>query len=184
MCKTAFRLSIITTMLLASTATYAGNSETYLWKDMGTWSVRVDKTFGNACYMVMTGVYGTQVRLGYDGPASSGKGYIILGNPSWRSIETDKKYKVTIQFDSEPIWTGTATGRWAGDLPILYMPYSNRQISMEFAERHYIKMWFGQTQVTNLSLQGSGPVMQELTNCQEAVDSNRPSRSDPFKNGV
>lgn len=186
------RSSIIATMLLTSTTAYAGGQpETSLWKNMGAWDVRIDHTLGDGCYTVMTGTQGTQVRLGFNGSRQSGQGYIFLGNPVWQSIKEGKKYSTTIRFDLEPVWTGTATGRWIGDIPGLFMPYSDGNVSVEFAERQNIKMWFGGSLVTNLSLATSYPAMQELVKCQDYVDANRQPappaqvKPDPFRgNGV
>src|SRR6516225_10306462 len=170
------RTSIIAMMLLASTATYAGGRpETSVWKNMGAWDIRIDHTLGDGCYMVMIGVQGTQVRLGYNGPSQSGQGYIFLGSPVWQSIKEGQKYTTTIGFDAEPTWTGTATGRWIGNTPGLFMSYSDRNLSYEFADRQYIKMWFGSKMVTNLSLATSYPAMEELVKCQDYVDANRQS---------
>ena len=72
------------------------------------------------------GTRGTMIRVGFN--KTSGQGYIMAGHTSWQSIETGKQYPMTIQFDSEPAWTGSGTGIRLGTFPNIYMPYSDYEV--------------------------------------------------------
>jgi len=107
---------------LGTQASHAQDSP--LWKNVGNWTIRVDKTLNYGCFMLASYTRGTVVRIGID--QQNLNGYIVIGNEAWRSLEAGKQYGLSLQFDNDTPWRGNATARSiGGDRPIfLYLPFS------------------------------------------------------------
>ncbi len=65
-----------------------------LWKRVGSWDIRVDRSLNYGCFLVNVYQGGTVFRIGFD--RTNGGGYLMLGNPNWRSIEVGKEYDLEL----------------------------------------------------------------------------------------
>lgn len=169
------------TLVLLSFAVSA--EDTPLWKEIGGWQVRVDQTLGYGCFVI--GVYDGQsyFRLGFD--RANDTGYFIIGNAAWRSIESGKLYPINVEFDGEPPWEVTATGVDFGGLTGLWGNFDNADFINEFSERHALKLYYQGREIDRLSLKGSYQAIQEMIECQVAVEETvkpdpHASQPDPF----
>jgi len=134
----------------------------------------------------MTAVYerGTAFRIGFD--RTNANGYVMFGNLAWQSLEAGKEYSITLQFDDEPSWQGTATAVHIGADSAVFLaaPFNKPSIMVEFMRKQALKIFYRGNLVTSLSLRGSYAAIQELLNCQSAVNeamgSPSPQPKDPF----
>ena len=165
-----------------------------LWKTVGDWDVRVDTTLNYGCFIAAAYETGTVVRVGFDETHSGG--YILIGSPEWTSLEIGKDYDLEFQFDNEPPWEGTATAIPMGEVVLLFLPFHEPSFMSEMQRKHALMITYRGRVVANLTLRGSYAAIQELVNCQLAVEearagsptpgdpfatSPRPTRNDPFE---
>ena len=52
--------------------------DTLLWRTVGQWQIRVDKSLGYGCFLVGSYTQGTILRIGID--QQNGNGYVMVGN--------------------------------------------------------------------------------------------------------
>ena len=89
----------------------SAQADTLKYSTVGAWSIAVDPSLGNGCFVSAGFKGGTSFRLGFDMRESTGAGfYTLLGNVKWRSIEYGKNYPIKMRFGNEPAWEGNATG--------------------------------------------------------------------------
>jgi hypothetical protein len=163
----------------------AWSEDSPLWKVVGDWQVRVDKTLNFGCFMAAASVRGTVVRIGLDQKRLNG--YILVGNDDWRSLEVNKDYELVLQFDGNPPWRGKATAIQMGQgAAYLYLPFSKSQVMLELAKKQVLSIWYESKQVAALRLTGSFAATQELVACQRAVEAARSGTkpADPFAGGT
>ena len=86
--------------------------DTLLWRTVGQWQIRVDKSLGYGCFLVGSYTQGTILRIGID--QQSGNGYVMVGNEAWRSLQVGNQYDLALRFDNASPWRGNATARRIG----------------------------------------------------------------------
>jgi hypothetical protein len=176
-------------LCVTTSANAQNNQGTVVWKKMDIWVVVVDRSLNDGCFLAFHGTRGTNVRIGFN--KAEGDAYIWIAHKDWQSLEDGKKYPITIQFDSEPAWSGHGTGILLDQLPGVLLVYKDTRFFADFAERQVMSIWYGQKPITQLSLKGSFAAMQEMWTCQKYMDANRsapPSAppaqgADPFRGG-
>jgi len=105
------RYAVVSISVLVVSGLATTRAETLNYSTVGPWTISVDPSTANGCFVVADFVGGTSLRLGFDMtrlPKISF--YTILGNVKWRSIEYGKNYPIQLRFGSRPAWTGDATG--------------------------------------------------------------------------
>lgn len=175
---------IIAMVLFA--ATPASAAETVLWKEVSGWSVLLDKTMGNACYVTTGYEDGTVLRLGFDFQGPKGALYFGLGNVNWKALEPGKDYPVKIQFDNQPVWDATASGVRVGEMNFLHISTSQSNFADEFARKLSVRAYFNGRQIAALRLKGSSRAIDEMLECQKTVNElttsvKPPQSKDPFE---
>ncbi|WP_332716095.1 hypothetical protein [Pelagibacterium mangrovi] len=167
--------------ILAVVASPIAAQDAQVWDTIGNWTIAVDTTLDNSCFALTVFEGDTYLRLGLNVTEAMLPYYMILGNPSWRSIEEGKDYELTLQFDNAPAWTATAVGTYMGDLPSLMLQAAEFDFIDEFARKHTLQITFMGRRVDSLSLSGSARATQELATCQIAMDRTGLPSTDPFE---
>ena len=165
------------------------SEETPIWSSVGGWTIHVDRTLDFGCFAMASYELGSALRFGWN-PIRE-VAYLILGDPSWKSLEVGKSYEIEIQFDNLTPWEGTATGVEMGQMVFLWVDIDDANFIVEMAQRHALKIFYQNDEILRLSLQDSYRALQEMIECQETVNSAfeeyyrddpfRPRSEDPFK---
>lgn len=172
-------------LLLAFFPAHAEEKETALWKNVGTWSVYIDRTVQYQCFIATIYEDYTIFRVGFQQPGSDSTMYVALGNLDWTSIEEGKDYELILQIDNETGWRSPARGFRFGTLPALIVGTNQADFVEQMMRRHSLRVHFNGQQILNLSLRGSNAALRELGNCQNQVDAylgikNQENSKDPF----
>lgn len=168
-------------LLLASTPALAQNAETANWGEVKGWTIGVDFTVGNGCFIVTDFEDGTTFRLGFD--KASGGAYMAVGNAAWASIEDGKEYDIQVQMDRARPWYATATGGKLDDKPVLIATTDEANFVVEVMRKKGIKVTYEGQVIANLSLYGTSAAVAEMVRCQDEMDRNggpRNAGADPF----
>lgn len=156
--------------------------DTLLWRTVGQWQIRVDKSLGYGCFLVGSYTQGTILRIGID--QQSGNGYVMVGNGAWRSLEVGNQYDLALRFDNASPWRGNATARriGSGDMVFLYLSFDRSRFLVELAQRLNLRIFYNGDLVTQLPLRGTNAAVQEMIRCQRVADIARKNErpQDPF----
>jgi hypothetical protein len=157
--------------------------DTVLWRAVGQWQIRVDKSLGYGCFLLGSYTRGTVLRIGID--QQNGNGYIMVGNEAWRSLQIGNQYDLALRFDSTAAWRGRATARTigSGDMRFLYLSFDRARFLVELARRLNLTILYNNQVVTQLPLHGTNAAVQEMIRCQRAADAARGNtrpQGDPF----
>lgn len=158
-----------------------------LWKRVGGWDIRVDMTLGYGCFVMAEYKSGTVFRTGFD--ITNGKGYIIVGNKEWASLEEGKEYPLSLKFGNEPAWSGDAIGFQFNNTGgvYLYIVFSNLDLLEEFMRKTSVEIRYQENLIATLSLKGSYSAFMEAIRCQKTMADrmpNSPVENDPFARRV
>jgi hypothetical protein len=156
---------------------------TLLWRTVGQWQIRVDKSLGYGCFLVGSYTQGTILRIGID--QQSGNGYVMVGNEVWRSLQVGNQYDLALRFDTTSPWRGRATARriGSGSMVFLYLSFDRARFLVELARRLNMTIFYQGDVVTTLPLRGTNAAVQEMLNCQRVADiarKNERPQGDPF----
>ena len=155
------------------------------WAQVGGWQIRVDPTFGNGCFATQYYEDGTGIRLGID--AHSQSLYIMLANPSWKSLEAGKIYPVRFVFDQARTYdSDLEAGPW-GDTVVLGRAGLSGDFVADFMERTGLRVYYRGAPIAHLSLRNTYAAVAEVAKCQAEMQpagvgnaAVRPA-SDPFR---
>lgn len=181
--------SLLLVFLIVSFPTISKAAEKMpLWKRVGSWDVRVDKTLGYGCFTMAEYEGGTVFRIGFNREGLT-KGYIIVGNQKWKSLEVGKEYTVTLKFDNAEPWRGDATGFKfdKGDTgTFLFLHFSHADLFRDFMRKTSLEIKYKKKRITLLTLKGSGKALVEMLKCQKAMNigGSKSSSQDPFASGT
>src|SRR5262245_32891663 len=170
--------------LSCASVTGALAQDTILWRAVGQWQIRVDKSLGYGCFLIGSYTRGTVLRIGID--QQNGNGYILVGNEAWRSLQVGSQYDLALRFDNTAPWRGRATARRIGssDMVFLYLSFDRARFLVELARRVNMTIFYNGEVVTSLPLHGTNAAVQEMIQCQRTADvarkTNRPQGGDPF----
>jgi hypothetical protein len=154
-----------------------------LWANVGDWSILVDRSLGNGCFMISSYTRGTYLRIGIDN-TNNKNGYVMIGNEAWQSIEAGKEYKLSLEFNDETPWIGTFRAITMGDVTVLFNPFNKPEFLREVGAKQKLTILYDDKVVTTLPLTGSYAAVQSLIECQSKVDEAAQSTpSDPFSSG-
>ncbi|ACI53478.1 conserved hypothetical protein [Rhizobium leguminosarum bv. trifolii WSM2304] len=156
------------------------------WKEVGGWSVALDPTLGNGCFVLTSFDDGTIFRLGFNYTKKESPFYILLGNSNWKSLESGKQYPVELSLDRSK-WTAQATGLDIDGLKSLWIDFKDAGLVEEFARKLSFRASFNGKEIVALSLKNSVKATDELLACQKAVNAAvaqkpaPPQSKDPFE---
>lgn len=157
--------------------------DTMLWRSVGQWQIRVDKSLGYGCFLLGSYTRGTVLRIGID--QQNGNGYVMIGNEAWRSLQVGNRYDLALRFDNAAPWRGRATARTigSGSMRFLYLSFDRSRFLVELARRLNLTISYNGQVVTQLPLRGTNAAVQEMIRCQQAADAARKNgrpQGDPF----
>lgn len=144
------------------------------WSQVGPWSIFVDQSVGNGCFM-SSGYSGTFLRVGFNNTEHSS--YFLIGNAAWQSLEAGKQYEVTGQFDDGVLahWNAYAVNfGGATFLRVSFNSPSPTEVMTVFGQRLNLKLFYHGRILANLNLNGTAAAAAETINC------NRQLTPDPF----
>lgn len=164
----------------------AGSPSVALWKEVGHWSVWVDRTLGNACFIATEFEDFTILRVGFLGAAYNAPAYVAVGNENWKSLEAGKDYELVIQMDRREPWRAEASVLKDEKIPFLIAEAGEVEFFREFMRKHSLTISYKGNVVVSLDLKGSAAAMQEMLRCQETLDDNAKDapaalKKDPFE---
>jgi hypothetical protein len=173
--------SVFACFLFAMVDAIAGESP--LWKEVGSWEVRVDNTLGYGCFAMAAYKGGTVLRIGFDA-SKNYRGYLVLGNSEWKSLEAGKEYELVVQFDRASPWSAPAQAVQfgSGRATMLFMQFDKSKVFKEFASKHQLIVFYKNQEIDRLNLKGSALAIDELVKCQIAMKETGTSspKADPF----
>lgn len=154
-------------------------SETEEWRKVGSWTVMVDHTLGDGCFLLAGFDNDTVLRIGVNRNSNGGY-YVLLGNGAWKSLKAGEQVNLQFQFDNNSPWTGTATGVDFGENVVLLKEnFTKSSFWNEFVNSKVLEVTHDNRQVTKLQLTQAKAAFDELVACQRYEDSNGKAR-DPF----
>lgn len=174
--------AVLVTSALGSQSAHAAEVREY--STVGTWTIAVDRTMGDGCFVYSEFVGGNYFRLGFDMTDDPGGVYTLFGNAKWRSIEYGKDYPIEMRFGDETEWTGTATG-FSFEPPEnqswlrLYIAEDGAvDFVEEFMRELFVTVHYNGKQIMRLNLRDSYRAGSQLVDCQQST--NR-AHDDPFE---
>lgn len=186
--KAFFSISLVAIGLFSATTSDAfAKNETFVWKKVDGWQVRIDTTLHNGCFIVAVYRSGTVVRVGLIPPGSErqGQAYIMVGNRKWKSIEVGKDYNLIFKFDNLPGWSASARGLKMTRVRALYATTTKVEFFNEMKRKHKLAIFYQGKRIALVGLKGSYAAINEMARCQTAVrrveNQKRTARNkDPF----
>ncbi|MGI6856310.1 hypothetical protein [Mesorhizobium sp. 1B3] len=187
------RAIVIAVMLAFGLASSNANEEgavdqsVAFWKSVGHWTVWVDRTVENGCFIATAFEDSTVLRLGFVGIDRNLFAYIGVGNEQWKSLEEGKDYELVIQMDGRNPWRAEASVmKIGGKVPFLVAEASEAEFFKEFMRKHSLTISYKGTVVVTLDLKGSAAAMRELLTCQETFEAEAKRvpdapKKDPFE---
>lgn len=173
------RLAIILAILLLPSTAFAEDEP--LWKRVGQWQIRVDRTIDFGCFVFSSFKKGTVLRIGFN--PRDDNAYLIIGNDAWSSLEVGKEYDLGIKYDNEPMWKGTATAVDLWGATMLWVTFANKDFLLEFMKKQSVTFFYREKVVTTLYLNQSFEAGRELVACQQRIEQVRSEGrggNDPF----
>lgn len=151
--------------------------ETTVFSRSGQWTIAVDRTLGNGCFLMTGYVDGTGFRIGFS--QLSQDFYFFFGNDAWRSLRHGEQYDIVLRFNNVvDDWNVRAETMVfpAGDTVYLASTIGEPDFLAQFMRAQYMNVLYRNRQIVSLDLRGAGPALTELARCQEA----NPLPPDPF----
>ncbi len=162
--------------------------DSVVWQEnIQGWSVAVDRTIDNSCYIVSG--FEDDVFLRFQFNATQDNVQFIVANINWESLKSGGNYDVAVAFGDLDAWSGTAKGhRWNDILPslVLSVPVEGQQAShfmSQFAEMSTVSVSFQGSEIANLDLKGVEEAVASMLNCQSAMTKSSKAQTsglDPF----
>ena len=154
-----------------------------VWKNnVEGWGIYIDRTVGNGCFMATEFESGTLLRAQIN-PVSD-QFMLIVGNPSWESINPEKFYDLSVQFGNRAPWEGEASVLVFENVKGLVLKVGGDEsignFTNELMRMTNVKISYRGEQIANLSLDGSYRAMEEVFACQAAMNNTAGSSDDPF----
>lgn len=166
-----FRASLLIILLTASTYGPTQAQGSLNWKTVQGWDIRIDRTLGNACFMIASWENGTILRIGFSsGQTASSVPFMLLGNVTWTSMQEGKDYNLQLQFDQASPWDVPARGFRVGQFVFLLIGISKIEFIEEFMRKLGVKIYYQGNIIANLTLDGSFAAFRETVKCQVQMD--------------
>lgn len=170
----------------------ASNEEVEFVTEVAGWSVALDRTMGNSCFIHSSFEGGTELRLGFD--VVRQELVVILGDAAWKSLEEHKNYTLEIQFGDKSPWEAPATGfNFANASYVMLkirIAMDNDALELfmeEFMTETNVFFKYKGNAIVNLSLSGSYSATEALFDCQRSTKDSESSegsaaklKEDPF----
>lgn len=157
----------------------SSSSDTYKYGNVESWGVYVDKTLGNACFVIAEYERGTVLRVGFQNNRNT-NGMILFGHNSWSSLVSGQEYELTAKFGSYAEWSLPTTAIDMGGTIFLKSVFSDQNFWTEFAKADSLSLTYKGKSVAMLRLTNSSRALDMMIECQKAQRAVPPD--DPFAN--
>jgi len=138
------------------------------WGDAGGWSIMIDPTVGNGCYMERTTEDGTLVQVGLV-PQSDG-GFFAAYNAAWQALAEETGG--TLYFDfGETLFGGEYVIETKGDLVGGYAFFNNPQFIDEFGRRNEVIIEGERGNALDFKLTGTLKSIKAVRDCDAEQES-------------
>jgi hypothetical protein len=169
------RLSALFLVVLFASTAHAEKAA--LWKKVGDWQVRVDRSLSNGCFIIAAYTKGEIVRFGFDPSEQNGGLYVLINSDSWKSLVKGKSYSLEYKFDEDSPWRGDFLATDMG----LYGKSNKPNFLIDFAAKRILTISYEGRFVARLPLTGSQAAIKEMWECQRAMlGQSAQGSSDPF----
>lgn len=175
------RIAILALLTTASMNTVLADDMSPFYEEVGGWQIHVDTTIDNSCFAMAAYEGNSVFRIGFN--VTLQNMYVLVGDPSWKSIEAGKSYDVGIEFGDEGKWNAEATGfSFDGETNQPYL-WINVGIDNaddfldEFMREKYVAIYYQGKDILSLKLKGSFQAGSKLLECQRNINS---IQNDPF----
>ena len=156
----------------------ANEDDTKLWKRVGGWSVRLDPSLLNGCFLYTTYEKGTILRIGVNREKENGY-YMLLANSAWSSLQVGNTYDVQVQIGANTPWDAPMKAVNMNGSTALAVTFSDSRLWNEFVSSTNLRVTREGKSVANLSIADSRQAFDELVSCQKYADAHTPA-ADPF----
>lgn len=157
---------------------YTRRNESDLWKTVSNWSVYVDHTLDESCFLASRFTNNTVFRIGFNMQAP-GQYYLVIGNPDWQSLRDGQHYQVNFKFGSESPWDVSAKAIKMGDSVDLMATFTDDDFWREFVSAPFLSVTKEGKAVTAIRMTSAKEAFDALVECQRANNKARKGR-DPF----
>lgn len=140
------------------------------------WGLYLDHTTDDGCYIAKA-MPALTMRVQHDPPSS--RIFVMIFSHRWQSLEEDKKYPISFNFDKHEAWDASATAIKVGGAPGLAFSVSDAKFIDEMSSSHFVTFLTGDKLVGSFELSGSSNALVMLGDCMEDMEKAR----DPFANG-
>lgn len=165
-------------MVTTPSGSPAKKPDTELWKRVGSWSVYVDPSLVNGCFLYTTYDDDTVLRIGVNRKAKDSY-YLLFGNDKWTSLQVGNNYDVQIQLDNNSPWNASTVAKQMGDSTVLLSNFTSPVFWNEFIASTGIVITRNGKSVARLSIANTKAAFDELVACQKYGDS-QTRAADPF----
>lgn len=146
-----------------------------IYRTVGAWTVGIDSTLGNGCFLLSSYEGGIYFRVGID--ARDGiSGYLLVFGENWKSIVIGKKYKTSVKFGKNDPWEADALGVELSGLKGLMLSFQDKALLDEFGKARSARIFYQDEEVSSLALSDTKVALEAMWRCQRA----QPTKSDPF----
>ena len=136
-----------------------------LWNESGSWTVFVNASVGNGCFIERQTEDNTQIRLGYL-PERLG-GFFSVANPDWSELEPGVTQEIALFFDGATFSGETEffeEGGYFGGFSF----FNNPNFLTDFAKRKKLTIVGPEGDKTIVDLTGTSRAINAMNTCQEA----------------
>ena len=171
--------SLLFSMLVIASSSSAAEFEVgEPWKTIEGWQIRVDRSLDNSCFLIRRYPDNSLLQLGYNKPSQSM--YIMVGSPSWQSLEAGEKQPITLRFGHAEPRVIQANRVEQYGVPVLVAglgPYEKLGDFMnEFMLKHSLRVEYPNAAALRLSLKSSFKGVAVLKDCQKRFDKMEPEK--------
>jgi len=138
-----------------------------LWSQVGSWTVRVDPSQGNGCFMTAKFTNGAVVRIGLD---NNRRGYWVIGHYEWASLVPGRSYAIRVVFDNMAAFNGDMVAERWGSSVFLVHGNLNKDFMWGLMKAVSMDVYYNGRPVTSLRMTGSMAAGWEVVRCQQQLD--------------
>jgi hypothetical protein len=173
--------TIIKDFQFSSDDTYQAHNkrpESELWRKSGNWSIYVDHTLEDSCFIIGSFTNNTVFRVGIN-QKDPGNYYLMIGNSDWASLSEGRDYKLEFKFGQQTPWDVPTKAVRIGDSTDLLATFRDTTFWKEFIAAPYLSVTREGRFVTQIEMKGTKPAFDTMIECQKAANVSRKTR-DPF----
>lgn len=151
-----------------------------IYGESGIWTVVIDTTLGNGCYLISEFDNGIVFRIGLDRRPDVNNFYFIVGGASWTSLVQGKEYELAFTFDQNTSWNVPMTGVAMGKYVMLRGIFDDATLWEEFAKSRILSISRNGKYVSSINLEGSHAASEKLLACIDQQKKTPATAADPF----